>query len=57
MGFSPRGHKESDRTEQLHSLTSLNGMDNLDGMVTHLEPDILEHEVKWLRNSSLLDPT
>ena len=24
MGYSPWGHKESDRTERLHSLTSLN---------------------------------
>ena len=27
----------------------LNGPDNHDGMVTHLESDILEYEVKWLR--------
>ena len=25
----------------------LNDPDNYDGMVTHLEPDILECEVKW----------
>ena len=26
---------------------SLNDLDNHDGVVTHLEPDILECEVKW----------
>ena len=25
----------------------LNGPDNCDGVITHLEPDILEYEVKW----------
>ena len=25
----------------------LNDLDNLDGVITHLEPDILECEVKW----------
>ena len=25
----------------------LNDPDNHDGVITHLEPDILEHEVKW----------
>ena len=29
----------------------LNGPDNHDGMVTHLEPDILECEVKWALGS------
>ena len=32
----------------------LNGQDNEDGVVTHLEPDILEFEVKWaLRSISI----
>ena len=26
---------------------SHNDMDNYDGVVAHLEPDILEYEVKW----------
>ena len=26
---------------------ALNDPDNYDGVVTHLEPDILEYEVKW----------
>ena len=29
----------------------LNGPDNHDGMITHLEPDILECEVKWALGS------
>ena len=33
-------------TEELHEKT-LNDPDNHDGMVTHLEPDILKCEVKW----------
>ena len=30
---------------------SLNDLDNHDGVVTHLEPDILECEVKWASGS------
>ena len=29
----------------------LNDLDNHDGVVTNLEPDILEHEVKWALGS------
>ena len=29
----------------------LNDPDNHDGVVTHLEPDILEYEVKWALGS------
>ena len=29
----------------------LNDLDNHDGMVTHLEPDILECEIKWALGS------
>ena len=29
----------------------INDMENYDGMVTHLEPDILEYEVKWVLGS------
>ena len=29
----------------------LNGLDNHSGVVTHLEPDILEYEVKWALES------
>ena len=30
---------------------ALNDPDNHDGMVTHLEPDLLEYEVKWVLGS------
>ena len=33
-------------TEELHK-KDLNDPDNHDGVITHLEPDILEYEVKW----------
>ena len=36
--------------EQLHK-KSLNDPSNHDGVVTHLEPDILECEVKWALGS------
>ena len=33
-------------TEELYK-NGLNDLDNHDGVITHLEPDILESEVKW----------
>ena len=33
-------------TEELYK-KNLHDLENLDGMITHLEPDILECEVKW----------
>jgi len=33
-------------TEKLYK-KELHDPDNHNGMITHLEPDILEHEVKW----------
>ena len=38
----------------MHKITiqkGLNGQDNQDGVVTHLEPDILKCEVKWALRS------
>ena len=32
-----------------------NGLDNHDGVVSHLEPDILECEVKWALGSITMD--
>ena len=32
---------------RIHRTEGLNNSDNHDDMVTRLEPDILEHEVKW----------
>ena len=37
-------------TEELYK-KDLHGPDNQDGMITHLEPDILESEVKWALES------
>ena len=39
-----RGGKNTQ--EELYK-KGLNDLDNHDGMVTHLEPDILECEIKW----------
>ena len=37
-----------DYTEELYNKKKiLNGPDNHNGVITHLEPDILECEVKW----------
>ena len=37
-------------TEELYK-KDLNGPDNQDSVITHLEPDILECEVKWVLGS------
>ena len=34
-------------TEERYKKKELNDQDNHDGVITHLEPDILECEVKW----------
>ena len=34
-------------TEELYKKKDLHDPDNHDGVITHLEPDILESEVKW----------
>ena len=39
-------------TEELYK-KDLNDPDNHDGVITHLEPDILECEVKWVVGTSL----
>ena len=39
-----------DYTEELHK-KDLHDPDNYDGAITHLEPDILECEVKWALGS------
>ena len=38
-------------TEELYKKKAFNDPDNHDGVVTHLEPDILECEVKWALGS------
>ena len=45
MGFSRQEY-----TEELHK-KGLHDQDNHDGMVTHLQPDILECRVKWALGS------
>ena len=42
--------KWQDYTEELHK-KDLHDPDNYDGAITHLEPDILECEVKWALGS------
>ena len=39
-----------ENTEELYK-KDLHGPDSHDGVITHLEPDILEHEVKWALGS------
>ena len=41
-------------TEELYK-KDLNDLDNLDGVITHLEPDILECEVKWALGSIIMN--
>ena len=38
--------------EELYKI-GLNDLDNYNGMITHLEPDILDCEVKWALGSTL----
>ena len=39
-------------TEELHTQKNLNDADNHNGVITHLQPDILECEVKWVTNKT-----
>ena len=43
---------QKEYTEQLYR-KSINNSDNQDGVITHLEPDILECKVKWAQEASL----
>ena len=42
--------KQQEYTEELYN-KDLHNPDNHDGVITHLEPDILECEVKWALES------
>ena len=42
--------RQQEYTEELYK-KALNNLDNHDGVITHLEPDILECEVKWALGS------
>ena len=44
------GKKNTEYTEEMYK-KDLQDQDNHDGVITHLEPDILEHEVKWALGS------
>ena len=46
--YRPRGSKY---TQKNYTKTYLNDPDNRDGIITHLEPDILECEVRWALGS------
>ena len=41
-------------TEELYK-KDLHNPDNHDGVITHLEPDILEYEVKWALESPMVE--
>ena len=41
-------------TEELYK-KDLHDPDNHDGVITHLEPDILEYEVKWALRTKLVE--
>ena len=45
--------KWQEYTEELYK-RDLHDPDNLDGVITHLEPDILECEVKWALGSIMM---
>ena len=49
MGFSRQEYTEELYKKDLHH------RDNHDGMITHLEPDILEFEVKWASGSIIMN--
>ena len=46
--------KQQEYTEELHK-KDLHDPANHDGVITHLEPDILEHKVKWALGSITTD--
>ena len=58
MGYSPWGCKELDttETEELYK-KDIHDTDNHNGMITHLEPDILEGKVKQVLGSITMKKT
>ena len=48
--MEPKQKEYPEYTEELYK-KDLHDPDNHDGMITHLEPDILEREVKWALGS------
>ena len=53
MNLTEAGDVKKRRQEYLNELykKDLHNLDNHDGVITHLEPDILECEVKWALGS------
>ena len=47
-------NKWQEYTEELYQ-KGLNDLDNHDGVITHLQPDILECEVKWALRSIIMN--
>ena len=43
--------RRGDKNTQKNCTKELHDPDNHDGVITHLKPDILEHEVKWALGS------
>ena len=56
LPFEPPGKQEEEYIEELYK-KGLNDPDNHNGMVSHLEPDILECEVNWALGSITRDKT
>ena len=56
MCFFDDPMKRQEYTEELYS-KDLHDPDNHDGVITHLEPDILECEVKWTLESITMNKT
>ena len=52
LGQNPRVGTVPQYTEELYK-EDVHDQDNHDGVITHLEPDILECEVKWALGASL----
>ena len=48
--------KSQEYTEELY-IKDLHDPDNHNGVITHLEPDILEYEVKWALGSITMNKT
>ena len=46
--------RQQEYTEELHK-KDLHEPDNHDGVITNLEPDIMEHEVKWALESIIMN--
>ena len=45
--------RQQEYTEELYK-QHLHDPDNHDGVITHLEPDILEYEVRWALGSTIM---